>query len=77
MKAHWLNNGETVLVTGTSDVTAALAHLEEYEPDMHSFAEDHKGHPERGNIIPQHPEADYRWVWYAKNDGRVKSVHFE
>lgn len=77
MKAHWLNDGESVLVTGTLDPETAKAFLEDLEPDMFAFAEDHAGRADRGNIIPQHPEADYRWVWMSANKGRCRAVMFE
>jgi len=90
LKAHWLNCDESVIVTGTLDPAEALAHLEgeaakikpgeghEYDAgDMLIRAQDAKGFPERGNIIPQHPEAEYRWVWYSADNGRCKAVKFE
>lgn len=90
MKAHFLNGDETVLVTGTLDPDVALAHLEaeaakiapgegrEYDVrDMLLRAQEVTGHPERGNIVPQHPEAEYRWIWMAAPDGRCRGVMFE
>jgi len=76
MNAHWLNDGEQVLVTGTDDPEQARGYLAEFEPDMLKFASEDPGYPHRGNVIPQHPEADYRWVWYANSNGRVKAVTF-
>lgn len=90
MKAHWLNGDECVLVTGTLDPVEALRFLETeaayivpgqgHEGDVRDKylrALDAKGVPERGNIIPQHPEAEYPWMWMAKDDGRCKAVNFE
>lgn len=89
MKAHWLNGDEQVLVTGTLDPKEALAFLEaeasKIKPgygfegdvrDKYLRALDETGVPERGNIIPQHPEADYRWLWMAADKGRCKAVLF-
>ncbi len=90
MKAHWLNGDEQVLVTGTIDPAAALAYLEsevakiapgegrEYDvADMLIRAREVPGVPERGNIIPQHPEAEYTWLWYSDEKGRCKAVNFQ
>jgi hypothetical protein len=90
MKAHWLNGDECVLVTGTLDPMEALAHIEakaakiapgegrEFDArDMFFRALDVPGRAERGNIVPQHPEAEYRWVWMAADNGRCKAVVFE
>lgn len=89
MKAHWLNEDESVLVTGTLDPAEALAFLEneaakitpgqgrEYDArDQYLRALEVTGIPERGNIIPQHPEAEYRWMWMAADNGRCKAVNF-
>ena len=90
MKAHFLNGDETVLVTGTLDPAEALAFLDSESrkipngegregdiADMYLRARDATGHPERGNVVPQHPEAEYTWVWMAAPNGRCKGVTFE
>ena len=76
MNGHWLNDGESVLVTGTEDPEVARLYLVQNEPGMAEFAENDPGYPHRGNIIPQHPEADYRWIWHSNSKGRVKAVTF-
>lgn len=76
MNAHWLNDGESILVTGTLDVAEATGYIKATEPDMADFIEECPGRPQRGNIVPQHPEAEYRWMWYANDKGRVRAVTF-
>lgn len=80
MNAHWLNDGEQVLVTGTLDPEAAREWITEREPDMADFADNDPGYPHRGNIIPQNRDAieagGYRWMWYANANGRVRAVTF-
>lgn len=91
MKAHWLNCDESVLVTGTLDPVEARAHLaleaakiikagkgrDGDVVDMYERAQELTAIPERGVIVPQHPEAEYRWIWYAKDNGRVRAVKFD
>lgn len=76
MNAHWLDGGESVLVTGTQDPEIARQYIANNEPDMYEFAENDPGYPCRGNIVPQHPEAEYRWVWYLNENGRTRAVTF-
>lgn len=90
MKAHWLNYDEQVLVTGTLDPVEALAFLEAEAAkigpnegrdgdiwDKHDRAKNLKGVPERGVMVPQHPEAEFAWIWLAKDNGRCKAVNFQ
>ena len=90
MKAHWMNYDEQVLVTGTLDPAEALRFLEseamKVAPgdgiegdivDKHLRALELKGIPERGSMVPQHSEAEHAWLWYAKDNGRVKAVNFQ
>ena len=89
MKAHWLNYDEQVLVTGTLDPVEAIHFLEDeaakVKPgegregdivDKHLRALELTGIPERGVMVPQHPEAEHAWLWYARDKGRVRAVNF-
>lgn len=83
MRAHWLGDGEQVLVTGTQDVDAALAHLDTYEPDMFEMATECGGTAVRGSIIPADKSTreitGWGFLWHqghGKDGGRVKAVIF-
>lgn len=79
MRAHWLNEGEQVLVTGTQDVEAARVFASE-DFDMADFLaySETEGRAAAGCIVPANDHSDYSWWWREGGGGnRVKAVVFE
>lgn len=83
MKAHWMNDGEQVLVTGTLNPKEAAQYVMDTEPDMADFIEGmdgDAGEPTRGYFRPcNHSTQEYtgfKWHWMATDTGRVKAVVF-
>jgi len=90
MKAHWLDYDNQVLVTGTLDPVEAMAFLEAEAAkvgpgegvegdvvDKLMRAKEMTGVPERGVMVPQHPEAEFAWLWLPRDNGRCRAVNFQ
>jgi hypothetical protein len=78
VNAHWINESDWVLVTGTLDVVEAENYLLSTEPDMVDFISETEaqGRPARGIIYPAGQYSDYDWFWAERKKGRVKAVIF-